>query len=68
MLQEQGAPALMPWDRAPVSGYYLLLNVFGTPTGERAFVERGVMPFAPRPQRWQFKDVAENNWLRRAKS
>jgi hypothetical protein len=50
VLQEQEALELMPWDRATVSGYYLLLNVFSTPTGERVFVERGgLMPSTPRP-------------------
>jgi hypothetical protein len=63
------ASELKPWERAPVSGYYQLLNVFGTPTGEGAFVERGgLMPSAPRPHRWRLKDAAEDSWLRRVKS
>jgi hypothetical protein len=40
VLQEPEAPELKPWEVAPVSGYYLLLNVFGGPTWEKAFVER----------------------------
>jgi hypothetical protein len=47
-----------------VGGYYLLLDAFDRPTGERAFVERGgLMPSAPRPQRWRLKDAAEDSWM-----
>ena len=67
MLQESDAPELKPWDRAPVGGYYLLLNVFGRPTGERAYVERGgLMPSAPRSHRWRSEDAAGDNWMCRA--
>ena len=66
MLQEREAPELSPWDRAPVGGYYLLLDAFGRPNGERAFIERGgLMPAAPRPQRWRLKDAAEDSWMHR---
>jgi hypothetical protein len=65
--QESDAPELKPWERAPVSGYYLLLNAFGRPTGERAFVRRGnLLPSAPRPLRWRLMGSAEDNRERRA--
>jgi len=65
--QEPDTPELQPWDRAPVGGYYLLLNVFGRPTGERAFVERGcLLPSAPRPHRWRLEDAADDTWMHRA--
>jgi hypothetical protein len=61
---ERKVPELSPWDRAPVGGYYLLLDAFGRPTGERALVEGGgLMPSAPRPQRWRLKEAAEDNWM-----
>jgi hypothetical protein len=67
VLQEPDVPELKPWDRAPVGGYYLLLNVLGRPTGERAFVERGcLLPSAPRPHRWRLEDAADDNWMHRA--
>jgi hypothetical protein len=67
VLQKPEPPELKPWDRAPVSGYYLLLGAFGRPTAERAFVERGgLMPSAPQPQRWRLKVAAENSWMHSA--
>ncbi len=50
-------PELWPWELAPVTGYCQLLNVFGNPTGEKVFVERGARDgrfeshsrLAPRP-------------------
>jgi hypothetical protein len=67
VLQEPEPLELRPWEHAPVSGYYLLLGAFGRPTGERAFVERGgLMPPAPRPQRWRLKEEAEADWMHRA--
>ena len=67
MLQEPDAPEPKPWERAPEGGYYLLLNVFGRPTGERAFVERGgLAPTAPQSHRWRLADAADDNWMRRA--
>jgi hypothetical protein len=65
--QQSHAPELKPWERAPVSGYYQLLNVFGRPTGERAFVQRGnFLPSAPRPLRWRLMGWAEEDRERRA--
>jgi hypothetical protein len=67
MLQEIDAPELNPWERAPAGGYYLLLNVFGRPTGEREFVERGkLVPTAPQSHRRRLEDAADDNWMRRA--
>ena len=67
MPQQSYAPELKPWERAPVSGYYQLLNGFGRPTGERAFVQRGnLLPSAPRPLRWRLMDPAEDHRGRRA--
>jgi hypothetical protein len=66
VLQKPNAQELKPWERAPTSGYYQLLNAFGRPTGERAFVQRGnFLPSAPRPLRWRLMDSAEHNWARR---
>lgn len=67
MLQDREAPELKPWERAPVSGDYQLLNVFGTPTGEKAFVERGTLaPSAPVGHTWRLKEPSEDEWVRRA--
>ena len=57
---------LKPRDRAPVSGWYELLNVFGTPTGEAVFVTQGYpVPAAPRRYVWRLKtathDTAQND-------
>jgi hypothetical protein len=50
-----------------VGGYYLLLNVFGRPTGGRAFVERGgLVPTATQSHRWRLDDAADDNWMCRA--
>ncbi len=69
MRQESDAPELKPWEQAPVSGYYQLLNAFGRPTGEKAFVQRGhLMPSAPRPLRWRLMDLVEDNRERRTAS
>jgi hypothetical protein len=54
-----GRPALdaahcQPGEPAPETGWYQLLNVFGTPTGERVFIEIGTpSPDAPRGHEWQ---------------
>jgi hypothetical protein len=67
--QEADAPEFKPWERAPVSGYYQLLNGFGRATGERAFVQQGhLMPSAPRPLRWRLMVPAENDRERRTAS
>jgi hypothetical protein len=64
VLQDREAPELRPWERAPVSGYYHLLNVFGTPTGEKAFVEEGALvPSAPRAHTWRLKNPSEDEWV-----
>jgi hypothetical protein len=48
---------LRPRERAPICGYYRLLNEFGSPTGERAFVEHGAhVPSAPRAHMWRLED------------
>jgi hypothetical protein len=61
VLQDREVPELKPMERVTVSGYYHLLNIFGTPTGERAFVERGdLVPSAPRAHRWRLKDPIED--------
>ncbi len=66
MLQKPSVKELKPWERAPTSGYYQLLNPFGRPTGERAFVQRAdLLPSAPRPLRWRLMDSAQDDWARR---
>jgi hypothetical protein len=45
-----------PGQPAPQSGWYLLLNVFGTPDGEERFIERGQpAPAAPVGYHWQLR-------------
>ncbi len=67
MLQKSDAEEFRPWARAPASGYYQLLNGFGKPTGERAFVQRGdFLPSAPRPLRWRLLNSAGENCARHA--
>jgi len=45
-----------PWQSAPASGCYQLLNVFGTPSGEETIVEQGSpTPGAPRGYVWRLK-------------
>ena len=67
VLQKPDAEDLRPWERAPASGYYQLLNGFGRPTGERAFVQRGdFLPSAPRPLRWRLMHSAGDNRSRHA--
>ena len=67
MLQKPDVQEFKPWERAPTSGYYQLLNAFGRPTGERAFVQRGtLLPSAPRPLRWRLMDSAGENSTRHA--
>jgi hypothetical protein len=61
VLQKPNAQELKPWERAPTTGYYQLLNGFGRPTGESAFVHRGnLLPSAPRPLRWRLMDSAQD--------
>jgi hypothetical protein len=67
VLKKPGAEELRPWERAPASGYYQLLNGFGSPTGEKAFVQRGdFLPSAPRPLRWRLMHSAGDNRSRHA--
>jgi hypothetical protein len=63
MSQEPGVPAIRPFQPAPVSGYYQLLNVFGRPSGEETFLERGFLaPSAPIEHTWRLKPPTERDW------
>jgi hypothetical protein len=48
------APECKPGEPAPQTGQYQLLNVFGTPTGERVHIEQGApAPDALRGHVWR---------------
>jgi hypothetical protein len=50
------APELAPNEPAPVRGWYKLLNLFGTPTGQEVFLAEGSpAPSAPRWHTWQLE-------------
>jgi hypothetical protein len=47
-------PEHHPTDKAPASGNYELLNIFGTPTGETVTVNKGdSLPASARGYRWR---------------
>jgi hypothetical protein len=52
--QALDAPECQPGEPAPQTGQYQLLNVFGTPTGERVHIEQGApAPDALRGHVWR---------------
>ena len=58
-----------PNEKAPISGIYELLNIFGSPHGKTAFVCQGErLPLAPRDYTWRQRvgldgaDGQEQTW------
>jgi hypothetical protein len=48
------APKCKPGELAQETGWYQLLNMFGTPTAVRIFIEHGTpAPAAPRGHMWR---------------
>jgi hypothetical protein len=49
-----------PGDTAPATGYYRLVNVFGSPTGYGVRVQHGEpLPTAPRGHGWRLENKSD---------